>query len=61
MLQYFLPDFVKLSFSFDDIRLKSILIINQTLLFTEKSFFYTKLGFPQSNSGPLGNIYGYIQ
>ena len=60
-VQNFLPDFVKVSVSFDNIRLKSIFYIIQTLIFTEKSFFYTKLGFTQSNSGSLGYIDGYIQ
>ena len=49
-LKYILPDNVKLSVSIDDIRLKSNLKINQTLIFTEKSFFYTILGYTQSRS-----------
>ena len=40
-LKYILPDNVKVTVSIDDIRLKSNLKINQTLIFTEKSFFYT--------------------
>ena len=44
-LKYLLPDKVKVSVTIDDIRLKSNLKINQTLIFTEKSFFYTILGF----------------
>ena len=56
-----LPDIVKVSTTIDNIRLKSILNINQTLIFTKKSIFYTLLGFTQSNSGPLGDIDGYIQ
>ena len=37
--KYILTDNVKISVTIDDIRLKSILKINQTLIFTEKSFF----------------------
>ena len=44
-LKYILPDNVKVSITIDDIRLKSNLKINQILIFTEKSFFYTILGF----------------
>ena len=46
-LKYILPDNVKIGVTIDDIRLKSNLEINQTLIFTEKSFFYTILGFTQ--------------
>ena len=35
--------------------------INQTLIFTEKSFFYTILGFTQSRSYPLDDIDGFYQ
>ena len=45
----------------DDIRLKSNLKTNQTLIFTEKSFFYTILGFTQSRSYPLDFIDGFYQ
>ena len=38
-LNYILPDNVKVSITIDDIRLKSNLKNNQTLIFTEKSFF----------------------
>ena len=38
-LKHILPDNVKVNNTIDDIRLKSNLKINQTLLFTEKSFF----------------------
>ena len=38
-LKYILPDNVKVIVAIDDIRLKSNLKINQTLIFTEKSFF----------------------
>ena len=38
-LKYILSDNVKVSVSFDDIGLKSNLKINQTLIFTNQSFF----------------------
>ena len=60
-LKYILPDKVKISVTIDDIRLKSNLKINQTLIFTEKSFFYTILGFTQSDSYPLDDIDGFYQ
>ena len=60
-LKYILPDNVKISITIDDIRLKSNLKINQTLIFTEKSFFYTILGFTQSQSYPLDDIDGFYQ
>ena len=44
-LKYILPTNVKVNITIDDIRLKSNLKTNQTLLFTNKSFFYTILGF----------------
>ena len=44
-LEYFLSDNVKVSITIDDIRLESNLKINQTLIFTNKSIFYIKLGF----------------
>ena len=47
-LKHILPNNVKVNITIDDIRLKSNLKINQTLIFTEKSFFYTILGFTQS-------------
>ena len=60
-LKYILPDNVKVNITIDDIRLKSNLKINQTLIFTEKSFFYTILGFTQSRSYPLDDIDGFYQ
>ena len=60
-LRYFLPDNVKVNVTIDDIRLKSNLKDNQTLIFTEKSFFYTILGFTQSRSYPLDDIDGIYQ
>ena len=55
-LKQSLPDNAKANITIDDIRLKSNLKINQTLIFTEKSFFYTILGFTQSRSYPLDDI-----
>ena len=52
---------MKINITIDDIRLKSNLKINQTLIFTEKSFFYTILGFTQSRSCPLDDIDGLYQ
>ena len=60
-LKHILPDNVKVNVTIDDIRLKSNLKINQTLIFTEKSFFYTILGFTQSHSYPLDDIDGFYQ
>ena len=60
-LKHILPDNVKVNITIDVIRLKSILKINQTLIFTEKSFFYTILGFTQSRSYPLDDIDGFYQ
>ena len=60
-LNHILPDNVKINVTIDDIRLKSNLKINQTLLFTENSFFYTILGFTQSRSYPLDDIEEFYQ
>ena len=60
-LKYILPDNVKVNVTIDDIRLKSNLKTNQPLIFTEKSFFYTILGFIQSRSYPLDDIDGLYQ
>ena len=60
-LKHILPDNVKVNITIDDIRLKSNLKTNQTLIFTEKSFFYTILGFTQSHSYPLDDINGFYQ
>ena len=49
---------MKVNITIDDIRLKSNFRINQTLIFTEKSFFYTILGFTRSHSYPLDDIDG---
>ena len=58
-LKYILPDNVKVSITIDDVRLKSNSKTNQTLIFTEKSFFYTILGFTRSRSYPLDDIDGF--
>ena len=60
-LKYILPDKVKVNITIDDIRLKANLKTNQTLIFTEKSFFYTILGFTRSRSYPLDDIDGFYQ
>ena len=60
-LKHILPDNVKVSVTIDDIRIKSNLKINQTLIFTEKSSFYTILGFTQSRFYPLDDIDGFYQ
>ena len=52
---------MKISVTLDDVRLKSNLKTNQTLIFTEKSFFYTILGFTRSHSYPLDDIDGFYQ
>ena len=52
---------MKVTITTDDIRLKSNLKTNQTLMFTEKSFFYTILGFTQSRCYPLDDIEGFYQ
>ena len=60
-LKYILLDNVKVSVTIDDIRLKSTLKTNQTSIFTQKSFFYTNLGFTRSQSYPLDDIDGFYQ
>ena len=60
-LKHTLPDNVKVNITIDDIKLKSSLKINQTLIFTERSFFYTILGFTQSRSYPLYHIDSHYQ
>ena len=60
-LKHILPSNVKVNITIDDIRLKSNLKINQTLIFTERSFFYTILGFTQSISYPLKDIDSHYQ
>ena len=59
--KHILTDNIEINVTIDDIRLKSNLKINQTFIFTEKSFFYTILGFTQSRSYPLDDIEGFYQ
>ena len=60
-LKHILPNNVKVNITIDDIRLKSNLKINQTLIFTERTSFYTFLGFTQSRSYPLNDIDSHCQ
>ena len=60
-LKDLLPDNKKVSVTIDVIRLKSNLKTNQTLIFTEKSFFFTILGYTRSRSYPLNDIDGFYQ
>ena len=60
-LKNILPDNVKINITIDEKKYKSNLKINQTLIFTNKSFFYTILGFTQSHQGPLNDIEGFYQ
>ena len=60
-LKNILPDNVKINVSIDERKYKTDLKINQTLIFTNKSFFYTILRFTQSHQGPLNDIEGFYQ
>ena len=60
-LKHILPNNVKVNITIDEIRLKSNLKFNQTLIFTERSFFYTILGFTQSRFYPLDDIDSHYQ
>ena len=60
-LKNILPDNVKINITIDERKYKTDLKINQTLIFTNKSFFYTILGFTQSHQGPLNDIEGFYQ
>ena len=60
-LKHILPNNVKINITIDDIRLKSNLKINQTLIFTKKPFWYTILGYTQSQSYPLDDIDEFYQ
>ena len=60
-LKYILPDNIKISVTKDERKYKADLKINQTLIFANKSFFYTILGFTQSHSYPLDDIDGFYQ
>ena len=52
---------MKKSVTIDEKKYKSNLKFNQTLIFTNKSFFYTILGFTQPHSYPLDDIDGFYQ
>ena len=60
-LKNILPNNVKIDVTIDERKYKTDLKINQTLKFTNKSFFYTILGFTQSHQGPLNDIEGFYQ
>ena len=52
---------MKKSVPIDEKNYKTNLKTNQTVIFTNKSFFYTILGFTQSHSYPLDDIDGFYQ
>ena len=60
-LKNILPNNVKIDITIDERKYKTDLKINQTLIFTNKSFFYSILGFTQSHSYPLDDIEGFYQ
>ena len=60
-LKDILPNNVKINVTIDERKYKTDLKINQMLIFTNKSFFYTILGFTQSHSYPLDDIDGFYQ
>ena len=60
-LKNILPNNVKIDITIDERKYKTDLQINQTLIFTNKSFFYTILGFTQSHQGFLNDIEGFYQ
>ena len=60
-LKKILPDNVKINITIDERKYKTDVKINQTLIFTNKSFFYTILGFTQSHQGPLNDFEGFYQ
>ena len=60
-LKSILPNNVKIDITIDERKYKTDLKISQMLIFTNKSFFYTILGFTQSHQGPLNDIEGFYQ
>ena len=60
-LKNILPNSVKIDITIVERKYKTDLKINQTLIFTNKSFFYTTLGFTRSHSYPLEDIEGFYQ
>ena len=61
ILKNILPNNIKIDITIDERKYKTDLKINQTLIFTNKSFFYSILGFTQSHSYPLDDIEGFYQ
>ena len=59
-LEHVLPDNVEVNVTIDHVRLKSNLKTTHTLIFSNKSFFYTALRFTRSSSYPLEDIDGFI-
>ena len=60
-LKNVLPNNVKINVVIDEKKYKTNLKTNQTLIFTNKSFFYTILGFTHSHYYPLDDIDGFYQ
>ena len=60
-LKNILPTNVKIDITIDERKYKTDLKINQTLIFTNGSFFYTILGFTQSHSYPLEDLERFYQ
>ena len=60
-LKNILPNNVKIDITIDERKYKTDSKINQTLIFTNKSFFYTILGFTQSHQSSLNDIEGFYQ
>ena len=60
-LKNILTNNIKINVSIDKRKYKTDSKINQTLIFTNKSFFYTILRFTQSHSHPLDDIEGFYQ
>ena len=60
-LKSILPDNVEIIVTIDEKEYKSKLKINQTLIFSNKIFLYTILGFTQSHFYPLDDIDDFNQ
>ena len=56
MCKSLLPIEVKVNFTIGDIRTRSNPTNNKIVKFTKESFFFTILGFNQSQSGALGDM-----
>ena len=61
MLRHLFHNKVKKSDTINELLLKSNLNINQNLILLRGPFFYTELGFVQSQFGPSDDIEGFIQ